>query len=95
VVLLVMNDDGMPHLLSDKFTIGGEATACSGPVGSTNREILTGDFKTHRAIHRGAGHEPLQGAEQRIYLARGKLCWANANLSVDAGGRGGLRAAFR
>src|SRR6202043_2050949 len=33
IVLLVMNDDGMKHLLSDKFTIGGEATAAAGPVG--------------------------------------------------------------
>jgi SH3 domain-containing YSC84-like protein 1 len=33
VVLLVMNDDGMRHLLSDKFTLGGEATAAAGPVG--------------------------------------------------------------
>ena len=95
VVLLVMNDGGMRHLLSDKFTLGGEATAAAGPVGRdlaaetdammsaemlsysrshglfagislegatlrpdedsnrelygrdvTNREILTGDFKT-------------------------------------------------
>ena len=95
IVLLVMNDGGMRHLLSDKFTIGGEATAAAGPVGrdvsaqtdavmraemlsysrssglfagislegatlrpdeetnrelygrdATNREILTGDFKT-------------------------------------------------
>lgn len=95
VVLLVMNEGGMKHLLSDKFTIGGEATAAAGPVGrdasaqtdavmkaemlsysrsrglfagisldgatlrpdeetnkelyrreATNREILTGDFKT-------------------------------------------------
>jgi len=95
VVLLVMNDGGMKHLLSDKFTIGGDATAAAGPVGrdasaqtdamlnaemlsysrsrglfagislegatlrpdedtnkelygrtATNREILTGDFKT-------------------------------------------------
>jgi lipid-binding SYLF domain-containing protein len=95
VVLLVMNDGGMKRLLSDKFTIGGEATAAAGPVGrdasaqtdammkaemlsysrsrglfagislegatlrpdeetnrelygraTTNREILTGDFKT-------------------------------------------------
>src|SRR5271165_4428685 len=95
IVLLVMNDGGMKHLLSDKFTIGGEATAAAGPVGrdasaqtdammnaemlsysrsrglfagislegatlrpdgetnrelyardATNREILTGDFKT-------------------------------------------------
>jgi SH3 domain-containing YSC84-like protein 1 len=33
VVLLVMNDRGMTHLLSDKFTIGGDATAAAGPVG--------------------------------------------------------------
>jgi lipid-binding SYLF domain-containing protein len=95
VVLLMMNDGGMKRLLSDKFTIGGEATAAAGPVGrdagaetdamlkaemlsysrsrglfagislegatlrpdeetnrelygrdATNREILTGDFKT-------------------------------------------------
>jgi lipid-binding SYLF domain-containing protein len=108
VVLLVMNDGGMKHLLSDKFTIGGEATAAAGPLGrdaaaqtdaemnaemlsysrsrglfagvslegatlrpdeegnrelygrsATNREILTGDFKTpaiagkfERALHR-------------------------------------------
>ena len=108
VVLLVMSHEGMKHLLSDKFTIGGEATAAAGPVGrdaaaetdammhaemlsysrsrglfagvslegatlrpdeetnrelyghdATNREILTGDFKTpavagrfERALHR-------------------------------------------
>jgi len=33
VILLVMNDSGMKHLLDDKFTIGGEATAAAGPVG--------------------------------------------------------------
>jgi lipid-binding SYLF domain-containing protein len=95
VVLLVMNDRGMKHLLSDKFTLGGDATAAAGPIGrdasaqtdammnaemlsysrarglfagislegatlrpdeetnrelyghdASNREILTGDFKT-------------------------------------------------
>lgn len=95
VVLLVMNDGGMRHLLSDKFTLGGEAAVAAGPLGrnasaqtdaemhaeilsysrargifaglslegatlhsdgatnkelygrdATNREILTGDFKT-------------------------------------------------
>jgi len=95
VVLLVMNDGGMRHLLSDKFTVGGDASVAGGPVGrdasartdammnaeilsysrsrglfagialsgvtlrpdgetnrelygheSTNREILTGEFKT-------------------------------------------------
>jgi len=108
VVVLVMNDGGMKHLLSDKFTLGGEATVAAGPLGrdaaaqtdaemnaemlsysrsrglfagislegatlrpdeeanrelyghdSTNREILTGDFKTpavaakfEHALHR-------------------------------------------
>jgi lipid-binding SYLF domain-containing protein len=95
VVMLVMNDGGMKHLLSDKFTLGGDATVAAGPIGraasaqtdammnaevlsysrsrglfagislegatlrpdeetnrelyghdATNREILTGDFKT-------------------------------------------------
>ena len=29
----IMNDDGMRHLLQDKFQIGGEAAAAAGPVG--------------------------------------------------------------
>jgi SH3 domain-containing YSC84-like protein 1 len=108
VLLLVMNEGGMKRLLSDKFTLGGDASAAAGPIGrdmsaqtdvmmkaemlsysrsrglfagvslqgatlrpdsgtnkelyghdSTNREILTGDFKTpavaakfERALHR-------------------------------------------
>ena len=101
IVLLVMNEGGMKHLLSDKFTLGGEATAAAGPVGrdaaaqtdalmnaemlsysrsrglfagislegatlrpdeetnrelyardATNREILTGDFKTPAAARK-------------------------------------------
>jgi lipid-binding SYLF domain-containing protein len=96
-----MNDRGMKHLLSDKFTIGGDATAAAGPIGrgasaqtdammhaemlsysrsrglfagislegatlrpdddanqelyghhTTNREILTGDFKTPAAAEK-------------------------------------------
>jgi lipid-binding SYLF domain-containing protein len=35
VVMLIMNEKGVDHLLSDKFTIGGEATATAGPVGRT------------------------------------------------------------
>jgi lipid-binding SYLF domain-containing protein len=101
VVLLVMNDGGMKHLLSDKFALGGDASVAAGPIGrdasartdaelqaemlsysrshglfagislagatlrpdgatnrelyghdSTNREILTGDFKTPAAARR-------------------------------------------
>ena len=33
IVLLVMNEGGMKHILSDKFTLGGEATAAAGPIG--------------------------------------------------------------
>lgn len=33
VMLLVMNDSGMKRLLSNKFTVGAEATAAAGPVG--------------------------------------------------------------
>jgi lipid-binding SYLF domain-containing protein len=33
VIMLVMNRNGMEHLLSDKFQIGGEASAAAGPVG--------------------------------------------------------------
>jgi len=32
-VLLVMNDGGMRHLLSDKFTVGGDASVAAGPIG--------------------------------------------------------------
>lgn len=33
VVMLVMNQSGMDHLLSDKFQLGGEASAAAGPLG--------------------------------------------------------------
>jgi lipid-binding SYLF domain-containing protein len=31
--MLVMNDDGMKHLLSDQFTLRGDATVAAGPIG--------------------------------------------------------------
>jgi lipid-binding SYLF domain-containing protein len=33
VIMLVMSKDGMEHLLSNKFQIGGEAAAAAGPLG--------------------------------------------------------------
>jgi SH3 domain-containing YSC84-like protein 1 len=33
IVMVVTNDDGMQHLLSDKFKIGADASAAAGPVG--------------------------------------------------------------
>jgi SH3 domain-containing YSC84-like protein 1 len=48
LVLLVMNDDGMKHLLDDKFTIGAEATATAGPVGRTAKAAT--DAELHAQI---------------------------------------------
>lgn len=33
LVMIVMNDDGMKHMLSSKFKIGADASAAAGPVG--------------------------------------------------------------
>jgi SH3 domain-containing YSC84-like protein 1 len=33
IVMVVTNEDGMQHLLSDKFKIGADASAAAGPVG--------------------------------------------------------------
>jgi lipid-binding SYLF domain-containing protein len=33
LVMMIMNNEGMRHLMSDKFQIGGEAAAAAGPVG--------------------------------------------------------------
>jgi lipid-binding SYLF domain-containing protein len=39
LVFVVMNHRGMDHLMSDKFTVGGDASAMAGPVGrSTTAE---------------------------------------------------------
>jgi lipid-binding SYLF domain-containing protein len=43
VFMLIMNESGMRKLLSDKFTIGGEAEAAAGPVGrdaSANTDVM-------------------------------------------------------
>ena len=69
VVLLVMNDGGMKHLLSDNFTIGGDATAAAGPVGRAasaqtdamlNAEILS--YSRSRGLFAGIS---LEGATLR------------------------------
>src|SRR4030095_13536937 len=48
VVLLIMNESGVSHLLSDKFTLGGEATATAGPVGRTAQAAT--DAQLHAQI---------------------------------------------
>src|SRR5579864_4953018 len=69
VVLLVMNDGGMKHLLSDKFTLGGEANVAAGPIGRDmsaqtdavmNAEILS--YSRSRGLFAGIS---LEGATLR------------------------------
>jgi lipid-binding SYLF domain-containing protein len=60
VIMLVMNQTGMQHLLSNKFQIGGEASAAAGPVGrdasamtdaQMHAEILT--YSRQRGLYGG------------------------------------------
>lgn len=60
IVMLVMNKDGMRHLVSDKFQLGGEVSAAAGPVGrnvsamtdaALHAEILT--YSRQRGIFGG------------------------------------------
>jgi len=69
VVLLVTNEGGMKHLLSDKFTLGGEASAAAGPVGRNataqtdaqlNAEMLS--YSRSRGLFAGVS---LEGATLR------------------------------
>ncbi len=81
VVMLVMNADGMRHLLSDKFQLGGEASAAAGPVGrnasaltdaTMRAEILT--YSRQRGIFGGldlSGSAVMQDADS-IYETYGE-----------------------
>jgi lipid-binding SYLF domain-containing protein len=48
VVMLVMNQGGMEHLLSDKFQLGGEASAAAGPLGRDSSAMT--DAELHAEI---------------------------------------------
>ncbi len=79
LVLLVMNRDGLDHLLKDQFTIGGDASAAAGPVGRTataatdaqmHAEILS--WSRTRGVFLGAALDgsvikPDPGATTRLY----------------------------
>jgi len=79
IVFLVMNPDGMKHLVSNRFTIGGEASAAAGPVGRTahaatdahlQAQILS--WSRSRGLFAGASLngavvETSEDANQRLY----------------------------
>jgi lipid-binding SYLF domain-containing protein len=79
VVLLVMNDGGMKHILSDKFTLGGDASVAAGPIGRSasaqtdaelNAEILS--YSRSRGLFAGISLEgatlaPDGGTDRELY----------------------------
>jgi SH3 domain-containing YSC84-like protein 1 len=69
VMLLVRNDGGMKHLLSDKFTLGGDASVVAGPVGraataQTDAE-LQAEVLSYSRSHRIFAGIALKGATLR------------------------------
>src|SRR5205823_6273220 len=60
VIMLVMDENGMKHLIGNKFQIGGEASAAAGPLGRSasamtdaqmHAEILT--YSRQRGLYGG------------------------------------------
>jgi lipid-binding SYLF domain-containing protein len=48
LIMLVMNKDGMKRMVSDKFQIGGEASAAAGPLGRSSSAMT--DAEMHAEI---------------------------------------------
>jgi lipid-binding SYLF domain-containing protein len=79
LIMLVMNQHGMDRLLSDKFTIGGEASAAAGPIGrqtsaqtdiAMHAEILT--WSRSRGVFAGVSLDgatlrPDKSEDRRLY----------------------------
>jgi lipid-binding SYLF domain-containing protein len=69
VIMLVLNEGGMKKLLSDKFTLGGEAAAAAGPVGrntSANTDVLmTAEILSWSRSHGVFAGLSLEGATLR------------------------------
>jgi lipid-binding SYLF domain-containing protein len=101
VVMLIMNEKGVDHLLADRFTIGGEATATAGPVGRTaqastdaqlHAQILS--WSRSRGLFLGAALDgsvvkPNQDANERLYgkETSGKDILVNSKLDVPSSAR--------
>ncbi len=101
VVMLIMNEGGVNHLLSDKFTIGGEATATAGPVGRTaqaatdaqlHAQILS--WSRSKGLFVGAALDgsvvkPNQDANARLYgqATSGREILVDSKVAVPASAR--------
>jgi SH3 domain-containing YSC84-like protein 1 len=93
LILLVMNERGMDKLLSDKFTIGAEASVAAGPVGRTataetdaqmQAEILS--WSRTRGVFAGVS---LQGATLRQDLNENEALYGAKldNREIVTGGK--------
>ena len=101
VVMLIMNERGVDHLLADRFTIGGEATATAGPVGRTaqaatdaqlHAQILS--WSRSRGLFLGAALDgsvvkPNKDANARLYgeATSGREILVNSVLAVPVSAR--------
>lgn len=101
VVMLIMKYDGVDHLLADRFTLGGEATATAGPVGRTAKaatdaqmhaQILS--WSRSRGLFAGVAIDgsvvkPDQDANARLYgkETSGKDILADSKLAVPVSAR--------
>ena len=100
VALLVMNDGGMKHLLSDKFTLGGEASVAAGPLGRNaaaqtdaelNAEMLS--YSRSRGLFAGISLEgatlrPDEEANRELYgrdTTNREILHGNLKTSAAAG----------
>ena len=82
IIMIFRNHDGIDHLLSDKFTLGADASAAAGPVGRNaeaatdaemHAEILT--YSRSRGVFagvslNGAVVKPDQSGDDALYGAR-------------------------
>jgi lipid-binding SYLF domain-containing protein len=96
LVMLIMNEKGIDHLLADRFSFGGEATATAGPVGRTvtaatdaqmHAQMLT--WSRSQGLFVGAALDgsvvkPDQDANTRLYgkTTTGKSILVNSTLGV-------------
>jgi lipid-binding SYLF domain-containing protein len=82
LVLLVMNDNGVKHLLEDKVALGAEASLAAGPVGRDARAMTDAQLKAEILSYSRA-----QGLFAGIDLTGGVLK-PDTEANEDAYGRG-------
>jgi lipid-binding SYLF domain-containing protein len=104
IVMLVMNDKGMSHLASSKFTLGGEASIAAGPVGrdttaqtdaTMNAEILS--WSKSRGVFggislKGSTLRPDDDGNQNLYSKKVNAKAVHVDMTESAPAEG---SAFR